>query len=403
VPINEVVAMLYRDVLRTNFVMPPAVYEDQRRVSLRIHAPLATARQEADRYLAALGYRARRMDGVDHLELRPEPRFPFVYRPRYRDSAYLTRTAQQFVGRDGADSSGGGLSVSGGSPVGAPGGSGKALGGPVDAVVLYVTERERGILSAVLPTIDTPGGEVSIDATVFEVASTSDAGSAIRLASTLASKRLGVTLDTAGAGVGGASIRLGGGDFNGVVEALSSDSRFRIVTRPNVRVASGAEARFTSGEQVPVLGAVSYAGAAAQPVQSVEYRDSGVVFRVKPTVLQRQITVEFSQEISSFAATTTGVNASPTLNKRSVDSVLTMQDDETILVGGLSSTKSASGSRGILGIPLEWTGGDAATEILVLLHVRLTPESRGRAVAKVASPPARGRIVRKDSGKYSQV
>nr|WP_244429777.1 type II and III secretion system protein [Escherichia coli] len=45
-------------------------------------------------------------------------------------------------------------------------------------------------------------------------------------------------------------------------------------------VSSGKNASFSSGQQVPVLGSVSYND--GTPVQSVTYRDSGVIFKLPP-------------------------------------------------------------------------------------------------------------------------
>src|ERR1035437_1745200 len=83
----------------------------------------------------------------------------------------------------------------------------------------------------------------------------------------------------------------------------------------SMRVKSGASARFSVGNETPVLGAVSYQQNGSS-VQSVEYRPSGVILDLKPFVRSVGIDLTGFQQLSNFAVTDTGVNSSPPLSKR---------------------------------------------------------------------------------------
>jgi type II secretory pathway component GspD/PulD (secretin) len=61
-------------------------------------------------------------------------------------------------------------------------------------------------------------------------------------------------------------IRLSVGGFNAALAALNSDSRFRVLRSPNLRVRSGDTASLNVGESVPVIGAVSFPSSTAAPV-----------------------------------------------------------------------------------------------------------------------------------------
>ncbi|EPL7543750.1 hypothetical protein [Klebsiella pneumoniae] len=58
---------------------------------------------------------------------------------------------------------------------------------------------------------------------------------------------------------------------------------------------------FSVGNVVPVLGQVSYAD--NRPIQSTEYRSSGVILDVKPQIRTDSIDLVIKQQLSSFAKT----------------------------------------------------------------------------------------------------
>jgi type II secretory pathway component GspD/PulD (secretin) len=131
-----------------------------------------------------------------------------------------------------------------------------------------------------------------------------------------------------------------------IMQALDSDSRFKVLSSPSVRVGSGQTASLTVGEDVPVLGAVTYPVVGGAPVQSVEYRSSGVLFNISPVVRDASITVQVDQQVSSFVNTTTGVNNSPTLTKRQLATNISLFDGDVVVIGGLRGDKeSFAGSR----------------------------------------------------------
>ncbi|WP_321572735.1 hypothetical protein [Citrobacter koseri] len=83
------------------------------------------------------------------------------------------------------------------------------------------------------------------------------------------------------------------------------------------------------GNEVPV-GQVSYAD--NRPIQSIEYRSSGVILDVKPQIRTDNIDLVIKQQLSSFAKTDTGVNNSPTLIKREVNTEVSAADGDIILL-----------------------------------------------------------------------
>jgi type II secretory pathway component GspD/PulD (secretin) len=126
------------------------------------------------------------------------------------------------------------------------------------------------------------------------------------------------------------------------------------------------------GNEVPVLSQVSYAD--NRPVQSIEYRSSGVILDVKPQIRTDNIDLVIKQQLSSFAKTDTGVNNSPTLIKREVNTEVSAADGDIILLGGLAESKVTNADTGFSFLPKGWLTSSSdeknKTDILVVLQAK---------------------------------
>ncbi len=153
------------------------------------------------------------------------------------------------------------------------------------------------------------------------------------------------------------------------IAALDADSRFHVVTSPNLRVASGKHGRLNVGQSVPVISSVSYPTSSGAPVQSVSYEDAGVIFDVLPTVKDDVIDTDVTVEISDFQKTSTGVNNSPTKNTRKSETSMTLQDGEVVVMGGLSQSKDSKVRSGVSWLPSFMDGrtADASRSDIVLV------------------------------------
>jgi type II secretory pathway component GspD/PulD (secretin) len=160
--------------------------------------------------------------------------------------------------------------------------------------------------------------------------------------------------------------------IDAVLSVLASDSRFKAVSKPMLRVSSGGSGRFTVGQDVPVLGAVSYPGSGQPAVQSVTYQSSGVIYDVQPVVRDDSIDVSVMQQVYNFVTTNTGVSGSPTLIKRELKSDLSLADGEIVVMGGLTDSKNSGASEGPSFLPafMRSTSSDVSNvEILLILQV----------------------------------
>lgn len=202
-----------------------------------------------------------------------------------------------------------------------------------------------------LSPLDYRVSEVVVNVAVVEVGERDGAATGVGLAFSLLGDRFRVSL---GADVvpGANSMRIASGGFEAVVAALKSDSRFQVVTNPSLRSLAGVRALFNAGADVPTLGEVvsSEAGVA----QSVVYRASGTIVDALPQIREDGVFVELRVELSTFAATQTGVNNSPTLFRRSLSTAVVIPDAEVLVLGGFNESRSEFGQSGVSWLP--WIG-----------------------------------------------
>lgn len=239
---------------------------------------------------------------------------------------------------------------------------------PRDVVAMAVKPADRQKLLDLLVDLDVPIGEIVLKAIVYEVGTGRDEGSALQLAlavSGLTVQAGGVLKDSS------ASFKISAGGLDVLAAALDSDARFKSISKPHVRVASGASARFSVGSDVPVLGAATL-DRNGNPIQSVEYRSSGVILSVQPEVREEIIEMQVNQELSNFVVTSTGVNTSPTLTKRSVSSRLTLKPGEVVALAGLQDDQMSEKESRIpfLGWMFSETKTAKKNEVIVFLEAK---------------------------------
>jgi len=126
----------------------------------------------------------------------------------------------------------------------------------------------------------------------------------------------------------------------------------------------------------------------APTVNSIEYRDTGVILTVTPRVnAGGLVTMEVAQEVSNVAPSsgaavgnTASQNQSPTISQRKVETTVAVQDGQTVALGGLitdSRTNSSSGLPWLSRLPfVGWlfsvkSEQAARTELLVLITPRV--------------------------------
>ncbi|MDM8356036.1 type II secretion system protein GspD [Pandoraea communis] len=414
VSVSQLITLLYGEAVKTPYVIAPEVLQDQRLISFRYDTKHGDLKAFLKLFLDSLGFGVEARSGVDFVFKRQEAdpavepdRDTLVYHPQYRDTAYLSRLASPlFRGQFTVNRSIAAPPEARINGTVTPGSAASLIDQSGDTLVFHGTPAEIDALKRLLPQLDTPMGEVSVRAAAYEVVNSSERGSAFQLALDLLSKGFGIEVTVDGDKFGNA-IRLKAGDFSTIFSALAKDTRFQVINSPNLRIRSGARGRLTVGQKVPILKSVSYPRGGGEPVQSVEYHSSGVIFELAPTVKDRIIDLRVTQQISDFVKTTTGVNNSPTLNTREVSTEISLHDGDVILMGGLTTNKSTDNRTGLAFLPRfldSRSDATSNTEILLMLQVeRVRASSVGSvgADAEAESAHESNREVRADDARPS--
>lgn len=356
--IPDAIELYYGQVLKTAYVVSPDIVADPRKISFHL-TPEQDGREFIVNYMRLIGFQVSQKKGVDYF-FKPEqqkeaqiPRFSFVYRPLYRTPDYLASVLSSLA-PDGKFSS------RQGDKAGA------------DVLAFYGTKDEIRRIQQALPSIDEPSEQVYVGGYVYEVQTSERYGNGLQLAADLLSSKLNIQIGGSGQSATDQNfLKFSSGSLTALAQLFNSDSRFRVVSSPSLRVSSGAQAEFSVGDDVPTLGNVSYNGNSS--VQSVVYRSSGVLFRVQPVVKKQVIDLKLSQELSNFVQTENGVNDSPTLTKRSISTDVALKSGDIILIGGLASQRTSDTRTGLNFLPsLFSTRGntDEKTDIVIVLQAR---------------------------------
>jgi general secretion pathway protein D len=152
----------------------------------------------------------------------------------------------------------------------------------------------------------------------------------------------------AGSGIAlGPGTSIGLGQFNSdrvnfaaLIQALESDTTSNILSTPSITTLDNQEAEVVIGQNVPfITGSYSSTGgtnSSVNPFQTVQREDVGLTLKVKPQINEgNSIKLEIEQEISSINASASTGTSDIVTNKRTIKTVVMVEDGATIVLGGL--------------------------------------------------------------------
>ncbi len=154
----------------------------------------------------------------------------------------------------------------------------------------------------------------------------------------------GTDLGAAGLGLGGFNFTVTGEDFSFLLHAVQQDSRLEILSRPVLLVRNGEEGKISIADQVPFVESsqINDTGSTNSTISSEEV---GIILTATPHISpDGYVTIELNQKVSNFSGEniqlTEGVS-SPIISEREVDTNVTVRDGETVVVGGLITSRES--------------------------------------------------------------
>ncbi|MDR2092857.1 MAG: hypothetical protein LBP58_06030 [Azoarcus sp.] len=375
---NEFAYFVLNDLKKESFFMDDDFLASEKRFTIRlfdVNSDFVFDHLKA--ILPSIGFSLFTNNGM-HSIVKSKPidnRNVFVYFPKYRSGDYLRELAGQLVDVSGftvnrlvSDSSGFNPSKSV-----VPSVNDLISRKSSDVIVYHGTDSDVRKLEKLFSQIDRSVGEVLIKSVIYEVRRESNDNNAVSIALGLIDSAKGLAARVTTGVIDSANLlrfRVSNSDI--AFSLLSEDSRLRQISAPTVRIRSGDTARFQAGAEVPTLGSVTTNGN-GQSVQSIDYRSSGVILELMPEIHDVDIDLSITHQLSSFTATTTGVNGSPTLLKRELKTAITVEDGEIVMIGGLEEKTENNTRKGFHFLPDIFKGANdsvGTTEILLLLHIK---------------------------------
>ena len=255
-----------------------------------------------------------------------------------------------------------------------------------NALLIYATATEYALVKSAIEKLDIIPLQVMIEATIAEVTLTDElryglqwffhAGDSNFTFSPLASGAVAPIFP-------GFNYALTSSNAQVILNALTQITDVKVISSPQLMVLNNETARLQVGDQVPIATqeVQSIVDSDAPIVNSIEYRDTGVILSVSPRVNSGGLVVlDIVQEVSDVVSTTTSELNSPTIQQRRIKSTVAVQSGESVALGGLirdGNNKGVTGIPVVSEIPLlgnlfkTTTNTQRRTELLVLLTPRV--------------------------------
>lgn len=272
-----------------------------------------------------------------------------------------------------------------------------ALGGKQDvtitaddtnnALVIYATTPQYTLIESALRKLDILPRQVMIQAAVTEVTLSDKLTYGVQWFFEKGQNKFTLTQNTksdlAQINPGFTYLLSNGNNITVMLNALSDITKVHILSSPELFVLNNHTAMLQVGNQVPVAtqSAVSTETSTSPIVNSIEYRDTGVILKVTPRVNDSGLVLlDIAQEVSEVATTNASGIDSPTIQQRRIASSVAVQDGQTIALGGLIRDNKSNEDAGVpflnriplLGKLLGNTAGShERTELIVLLTPRV--------------------------------
>jgi general secretion pathway protein D len=266
-----------------------------------------------------------------------------------------------------------------------------------NAIVVYAKPRDYRMIEGVIRQLDVVPLQVMIEATIAEVTLNNTLQYGVQWFLSHASNKFELTAPPAGGGTAtgigtaadvlpsfpGFNYVLGGGQEKLVLSALSEVTHVDVVSAPHLVVLDHQTAYLQVGDEVPTVtaSAISTITTNAPIVNSVQYIGTGVILQVTPRVNNSGlVSLDIDQSVSDVETTTTSTINSPTISQRRITTSVTVQDGETVALGGLildNRTVDHNGIPILKDIPVvgalfgQSSDTKARTELLVLLTPRI--------------------------------
>lgn len=124
--------------------------------------------------------------------------------------------------------------------------------------------------------------------------------------------------------------------FGAIINAVKSDTTSNLLATPHIVTLDNQAAKFLVGQDVPITTGEKLGTNFENAFRTVQREEVGIKLEVTPQVNGAgEVKMFLRQEVSSVAGPVSSRNSDLILNKRSFETVLTVDDGEILAIGGL--------------------------------------------------------------------
>ncbi|WP_176590480.1 type II secretion system secretin GspD [Sphingobium sp. EM0848] len=137
--------------------------------------------------------------------------------------------------------------------------------------------------------------------------------------------------------IGGLGTQIGkNGIFGAIINAVKSDTDSNVLSTPSIMTLDNQKASILVGQQVPVTTGEALSQNFDNQFRTVQRQDVGIKLEVKPQInTGGAIKLFLKQEVSSVAGPVSNSNSDLIINKREIETTVTVDDGEILALGGL--------------------------------------------------------------------
>ncbi|KAB2936992.1 type II secretion system secretin GspD [Hyphomicrobium sp.] len=215
-----------------------------------------------------------------------------------------------------------------------------------NAILINATPADYKRALRVLERIDAVANQVLIEATIAEVSLNDELKFGVKWFFQKGNSALSFTDAASGAVASqfpGFSYFFSVANAKAAIDALASITKVKVISSPSVMVLDNKTAVLQVGDQVPVItqSAVSVATTGSPIVNTVQFKDTGVILSVTPRVSDSgRVTLLIEQEVSDVTKTTSSGIDSPTIQQRRIKTTVAVNDGASLTLGGLMQERN---------------------------------------------------------------
>lgn len=221
-----------------------------------------------------------------------------------------------------------------------------------NALIIYATPSEYQKIKDVLKKLDTLPKQVLCEVTVAEVTLSGELQYGVEWYLKHSGKLTGEIQTLGNLGIGNRgltySVISDTKKFQAIINAFAQKNLINILSSPRLIVLDNQEAYINVGMEVPIVTTEStapdiQAQGTSSILRSIQYRSTGVILHIKPTINSGGIlTLNIRQEVSEAQTNTISPEiASPLILTREINTSVVLKSGMTLFIGGLiKSNKS---------------------------------------------------------------